>query len=79
MPSYRPWSNHLGDSTRCAKEVQFGGIGRRQDTCFAIVELMRRTWNRIDPIALIEAYAATLKGDGNAPEGIWNKLWHGYV
>jgi hypothetical protein len=43
-----------------------------QDAGFAIVELMRRTRNRIDPMALIEAYAATLKEDANASDVLWN-------
>jgi hypothetical protein len=43
-----------------------------QDAGFAVVELMRRTRNRIDPMALVEAYAAALQGDGNAPEVLWN-------
>lgn len=45
-----------------------------QDAAFAILELMRRTRHRIDPIALIEAYAAPLKGEGNAPEVLWNEF-----
>src|SRR3712207_1384097 len=45
-----------------------------QDAGFAIVELMRRTRNRIDPMALIVAYAATLKDGGNAPEVLWNEF-----
>jgi hypothetical protein len=45
-----------------------------QDAAFAIVELMRRTRNRIDPIALIEAYAGSLRGDGDASEVLWNRF-----
>jgi hypothetical protein len=45
-----------------------------QDAGFAVVELMRRTRNRIDPMALVEAHAAALQGDGNAPEVLWNKF-----
>jgi len=45
-----------------------------QDAAFAVVELMRRTSNQINPMALIEAYAATLKDGGNAPEVLWNKF-----
>jgi hypothetical protein len=43
-----------------------------QDAGFAIVELMRQTRNRIDPVALIEAYAAALQGDGKTSEVLWN-------
>jgi hypothetical protein len=45
-----------------------------QDAGFAVVELMRRTRNRIDPMALVEAYAVALQGDGDAPEVLWNKF-----
>jgi hypothetical protein len=45
-----------------------------QDAGFAVVELMRRTRNRIDPMALIEAYTAVPQGDGNALEVLWNKF-----
>jgi len=45
-----------------------------QDAGFAVLELMRRTRDRIDPTALVEAYAATLQGDGNAPEVLWNEF-----
>ena len=45
-----------------------------QDAGFAAVELMRRTRNRIDPMALVEAYAGALQGDGDASEVLWNKF-----
>jgi hypothetical protein len=45
-----------------------------QDAGFAVVELMRRTKNRIDPMALVEAYAAALQSDGDPPEVLWNEF-----
>jgi len=45
-----------------------------QDAGFAVVELMRRTRNRIDPMALVEAYAGALRGDGAASEVLWGKF-----
>src|SRR5215212_4731317 len=45
-----------------------------QDAGFAVVELMRRTRNRIDPMALVEAYAGALRGDGDASEVLWGKF-----
>jgi hypothetical protein len=45
-----------------------------QDAGFAVVELMRRTSNRIDPMALVEAYAVALQGDGDASEVLWKRF-----
>jgi hypothetical protein len=45
-----------------------------QDAGFAVVELMRKTRNRIDPMALVEAYAGALEGDGDASEVLWTKF-----
>jgi hypothetical protein len=45
-----------------------------QDAGFAVVELMQRTRSRIDPMALIETYAAARQGGDDAPEVLWNKF-----
>jgi hypothetical protein len=45
-----------------------------QDAGFAVVELMRKTRNRIDPMALVEAYAGALQGNGDASEVLWGKF-----
>jgi len=43
-----------------------------QDAGFEVVKLMERTRNRIDPMALVEAYAAAIQGADDAPEEV---LW----
>jgi hypothetical protein len=45
-----------------------------QHAGFAVVELMRKTRNRIDPMALVEAYAGALQGNGDASEVLWGKF-----
>ena len=45
-----------------------------QGAGFAVVELMRRTRNRIDPMALVEAYDVALQSDRDAPEVLWNEF-----
>jgi hypothetical protein len=45
-----------------------------QDAGFAVVELMKRTRNRIDPMNLVEAYAAARQGGEDAAEVLWNEF-----
>ncbi len=44
-----------------------------QEAGFAVVELMRRSRHRIEPMALVEAYAAALRGGDDALEVLWSK------
>lgn len=43
-----------------------------QEAGFATVELMKRTRNRIDPMALVKAFAAARQGGKNTSEVLWN-------
>lgn len=45
-----------------------------QEAGFAVIELMKRTRSRIDPMALVEAYAAARQGGDDAPEALWNEF-----
>jgi hypothetical protein len=47
-----------------------------QEAGFAIVELMKRTRSLIDPMVLVEAYAAR-RGEDNASEVLWNDFGGG--
>ena len=56
------------------QEPAMSSVRGGQEAGFAVVELMRRTRNRIGPMALVEEYAAALQGGDDVAEALWSKF-----